>query len=424
MDRERIGSILAGLYGESRERRAATDKELNEMILGGLSTEEACMLIKAAAKQDPREQFWFYNAQHRIVFAFLRTAKEEYISSYLEIFPSLMDNAKLMVLQTLALLKTKKSAEAFMELLRRHVASGELRDLSFATVDLQKTPIYPEIFFPEILSYARAPDFSWEISNMAAHYIKRGMLDPRSLAPYGPQLLVAYNEYRKRLLALKERIEKGEADREEYSQDSARAEVILELLGYIPGDAVEKSLREGIDSGDAHTMLWAVVSLLRQGKEVDPKHVEVVAADAETRNLLYDQLQQLKKTKLFPKKYRTQEAFAESQLVNWLTFPTELGRAPDAIELVKVVSEDVGGDDGILDLYLFKFRCESEPWKENGWMAGVAGAYRRKDAPTTTSRGCTFSEMEPWESKTPEQHVNDTIQYLADLADLTKKGKR
>jgi hypothetical protein len=35
-----------------------------------------------------------------------------------------------------------------------------------------------------------------------------------------------------------------------------------------------------------------------------------------------------------------QEAFAESDMVNWLTYPTELGHVPDKIELMQVLTID------------------------------------------------------------------------------------
>lgn len=59
-------------------------------------------------------------------------------------------------------------------------------------------------------------------------------------------------------------------------------------------------------------------------------------------------LKRLGNTSLFPETYRTQKAFAEADMVNWL-YPTELNRVPDEIELMKVVAVNTGLPDGIYD---------------------------------------------------------------------------
>ncbi len=47
----------------------------------------------------------------------------------------------------------------------------------------------------------------------------------------------------------------------------------------------------------------------------------------------------------------TQEKLAESDMVGWLTYPTELARAPDAIELMRAVEVDTGPDEGGVFVY-------------------------------------------------------------------------
>jgi hypothetical protein len=131
------------------------------------------------------------------------------------------------------------------------------------------------------------------------------------------------------------------------------------------------------------------------------------------RNLLFDHLKDKDLTELMPARYRTQAALAESNMVRWLLYPTELGRAPDQIEMKKVLSIDTESDDGILDYYLFRFRTLPPHWAaKDGWMAGVAGPFVRKESPTTDSNGGTFSDFEPWASRTPAEHMGDVQELL------------
>jgi uncharacterized protein YneF (UPF0154 family) len=75
---------------------------------------------------------------------------------------------------------------------------------------------------------------------------------------------------------------------------------------------------------------------------------------------------------LFPPSYNTIEKGAESYLVTWLEFPTELGRAPDEIQLLtKILLED-----GVSTYYVFKYASRQPKWAAKlNWMIGVAGPY-------------------------------------------------
>src|SRR6185436_8162736 len=106
------------------------------------------------------------------------------------------------------------------------------------------------------------------------------------------------------------------------------AGVLLDLLGHVPTTEVEAELRRaGDDYTDPRLRMYALLSLLRHDQEVDPAAIAEVAQSAEARKFLFDGLQKLERFHLYPAALRTQAALAESDLVNWLIHPTELGRA-------------------------------------------------------------------------------------------------
>jgi hypothetical protein len=212
---------------------------------------------------------------------------------------------------------------------------------------------------------------------------------------------------------------------EEYAEPRSLGALLLDLLGYLPGAETEEVLKRALTFTDPRLLCFAAVSLLRRGWEVPPQKLAGIAASAETRNMLHDQLHALNQRALFPEHFRTQPAFAEADMVNWLIFPTELGRAPDEIELMQVISADAGPPEGEIDWYLFRFRThDTESPAESPWLAGVSGPYRRKDGPTTEAGGDTFSSFEPWDSKPPEAHVGDVRQLLRDWRRAHARGRR
>jgi len=145
--------------------------------------------------------------------------------------------------------------------------------------------------------------------------------------------------------------------------------------------------------------MFAAISLLRHECEPAKEDIMDIAANSETRNWFYNALVKMGRSEIYPEEYRNQKSFAESNMVEWLVYPTELGRMPDEIELMNVFDIDEK------EYYLFRFRCQSsEHWKEKGWMAGVAGPFDKRNSPTTLAEGHTFSHFENWESKQPREH--------------------
>jgi hypothetical protein len=90
-------------------------------------------------------------------------------------------------------------------------------------------------------------------------------------------------------------------------------------------------------------------------------------------------------------------------MCSWLTYPTDLGRERDDIEQMAVIPLP----DSTLDMYVFRFRTLGDHWAAaKGWLAGVAGPYRRAELPGRLGgRRATFSRMEPWSSRDVEGHV-------------------
>ena len=62
----------------------------------------------------------------------------------------------------------------------------------------------------------------------------------------------------------------------------------------------------------------------------------------------YQLLSDYNKINLFPEEYNTLVKGAESNLANWLEFPTELDACPDEIEHIKRVTFDFDGQDNFV----------------------------------------------------------------------------
>ncbi|MDW8107056.1 MAG: hypothetical protein RMK45_06205 [Armatimonadota bacterium] len=105
-------------------------------------------------------------------------------------------------------------------------------------------------------------------------------------------------------------------------------------------------------------------------------------------------------------------------MVDWLKFPTELGRPPDEIEWMGAYP--VLTEEGEAEVHLFRFRVEDEPWE-----AGIAGPYLLSEIPTTNHLGGTFSRFDKWDECAPEEHVERILNTVGTVRRVqTPAGER
>jgi hypothetical protein len=130
---------------------------------------------------------------------------------------------------------------------------------------------------------------------------------------------------------------------------------------------------------------------LNEGENITELEILPYAKNLITRESTYRLLEEKNKTELFPKEFYTIEKGAESNLANWLEFPTELDGCPDEMELVKRVTIDF--DDNNVYYYVFKFRINEPHWaSKDGWMLGVVGPYFEDSKPYDFPHA-TFSRL-------------------------------
>lgn len=105
-----------------------------------------------------------------------------------------------------------------------------------------------------------------------------------------------------------------------------------------------------------------------------------LAENPSTRHALFGILEGFGRKDLFPLTFDTLEKSAESFLVNWLEFPTELNACPDEIEFYETISLEEDGK--LLEYFVFRFKkSPPPPGFSDGWILGVAGPYQKDSRP-------------------------------------------
>lgn len=127
---------------------------------------------------------------------------------------------------------------------------------------------------------------------------------------------------------------------------------------------------------------YAAESLLSLSQEVPQWAIDDLARDLVHANLIYGTLEQHGKAHLFPRELASEEYLAKSDLVHWLTYPTELGQAPDEIEYIGKISYLFK-----MEVYhVFKYRSCSDTLGDDlrdkwliGWSSKDGGTFSNFD---------------------------------------------
>jgi len=309
-----------------------------------------------------------------------------------------------------ASIATEASAREYVSLLKDRMSVAPFENIPLNSIF--ENPHAESVYFPALFEYAHKPEYRGPMLELSHRFCEEERLEPEDLKPING---LVYDSFDATWEPVKEAQQSSDGEwmwKEPYSDIRHGICLLLDLMGYMECENSVERLRNALALPDPRLKMFAVLALVRLGENVAVHELVSIAQSSETRNLLYDGLASRGRQDLFPVEYSTQEAFAESDMVNWLAYPTELGRPPSDLELMKVIFEE--DEDGTrLRFYVWKF-CMSDPhWaSENGWMAAISGPFDLSEGPNTCPLGSTFSRFDKWDSYRPEQHLDRILELF------------
>ncbi|MEP7219288.1 MAG: hypothetical protein ABI876_10250 [Bacteroidota bacterium] len=383
----RLTKILHDLHSNSIEVRDTAYQRLIELSNVKLTHEESVQVMEATGEHYSPLSDSKSEITAGLFFVAEKSSVPEYILIVRRLFARYPMKEKIEAINMLGTIDDKKSVEGTAELIlefENRICAGAAKE----SVQQRTEHVLVDIAMYEVL-----------LNDVKKQWIGKELMQRLS-----PAILCATRSYGNLLGPMQSSLGTDDINWEEYAILHYNMAYLLDILGYIPGDEEEKELRNAMDLSDPYLKLFDICSLLRRGITAPPAEFLRVAQSGETRNLLYDNLTELKRIDLFPRKYLTQEALADGAMESWLTYPTELGQLPDSIELMTIRNKTT--KQGIEDYYFYKFKT-NPPHKlaERGWLAGVAGPFLRANTPTITAGGETFSEFNPWTDSFPDDYM-------------------
>ena len=182
----------------------------------------------------------------------------------------------------------------------------------------------------------------------------------------------------------------------------ANLEYICDAAGYFmshasPDPELVSLISDLLSLKDATIGYYALSTLLKVKYDVPDEAISFLALNLTVADMTYRLLKKHHMSDRFPAELRDPAYLAKSDLVHWLTYPTELGREPDEIELLGVTKKK--GET----FHVFRYKSDSDNLGDDlkgVWLIGWSG-----------NDGGTFSNFDKYadyEKKTLEK----TVKYI------------
>lgn len=408
-----LSSALQRVRAEDPETRSAAGREVRELLEKRASIADVSAVIETASSGDlPPPELAFQSADGNLLRTVWGKTTDEHVAMVDSRFDAFSTAGRSDALALLAQTETKTSAEAYVKLLRDH--GWPEQSWPAMTVAFEQKALFPEVILPALLDGSIDGMPEEVIDRLLLGYGSAGKL-PENIQDAARARTVRRARERLAVLApLQKSDGVGWRWDEGYVELRTHAGLVLDVLGHLGrSDDSVAALRQAESLEDPRVGLFAVLSLLELGETPAPESLRDVAGDPESRGHLFRRLQSSNALDLMPSSERTQEKLAEADMVAWLTYPTELGRAPDQIELMNTAEVDAGADGGVFVYYVFRFRTHEPHWSaKDGWMAGISGPFRKEDMPTMDGWGETFSAFTKWDEFDASQHLSSVRQLM------------
>ncbi len=404
-----LGPTLAKLLHAKPDVREAGCGALAVLADRKLTAKDGIALVRLATEVTylPQPSDW-NDPVHELLFPLVENPHAQLLPHLRAAYGVVSELAKCAVLAAIAAIGTRAAAQAFMACVRAGWPKAVYGRVFNEAYNLAA---HGDVMFPELA--LNAGRYLGDVTNVLIYALTSGKLDASNLdleplAPLAKRALADLTPKAARASksGTKWRVAAG------YAKVRADLGAWLDIAGHLRAPSLLPFLTKATSLHDPKLAGFAAFSLLRRKRPVAEKIWERVAADHETRRMLYDYLDNLGALEKFPARWRTWEAFACAAMAEWLMYPSELGYVPEEIELMKRLAA------GRRAFYVWKFRSRK------GWAAGVSGPYVEAGTPKPMHSSSTFSSFEPAAKKTPEEHALSVLGTLAKWDKARTKKKR
>lgn len=161
-------------------------------------------------------------------------------------------------------------------------------------------------------------------------------------------------------------------------------ELIVDLACYLNSEEINNIVEELDKYDNGSTDIFIIKYKIINKMQINKEKIDKLKNEDDRLWSLYNVLENLGVNNIYLNDI-TQEQIAKSDMIRWLSYPTELGSRPDKIELL--------GNFIFNDTKCYAFKFSKEGFRISGDLIGVAGGYPI-DKVSSDACGYTFSKFE------------------------------
>ncbi|MFC0878803.1 hypothetical protein ACE01N_19565 [Saccharicrinis sp. FJH2] len=190
--------------------------------------------------------------------------------------------------------------------------------------------------------------------------------------------------------------------------------IVLSILTFLIYRFIKVRIQNRKINQQRFDRIKPIYDRLENGEKLTEQDVYEYAKNIQTREMTYRLLHEHNMIEIFPQEYISIIKAAESNLANWLEFPTELDACPDEIEHIKRVTFDFDGQNNFVHYEVFKYRVNEPHWAaKDDWILGVVGPYF-DDSKPYDHPGATFSRVSSrLETITPDEEAKWVHEHIS-----------
>lgn len=409
-----LSTVFDGLKHSNYEIHDLAEHRLSRL---DLSTDDAIELIEAATEQYPNN-----NTNARLLRRFCNEMQPGYVAAVERVYDRLQGNeTREIALRLLTELSTPEALTAMARLLKRPSTQHVDLECAFVPLNGSEFTTYdpkPEgtAIFPELLSdfepIAKL-DTSKKVYELILDYAEHDLLsldEHPDFVSFCVRRALAIIEHDMPDI---ERLKARKKGRSDFSSDRVsqllaavdELQMICDLFRFTDSPLVSDVLSDSISAPTPGVQLFTAITMIAKNEGVDDATLESLAARPALRHRLWSLLDRIDRLDQFPTRFGDQQSLAEAELVMWLEFPTEMGRPPQEIELLRV--EELESQEGVRQTsYVYRFR--SDDFHEGKWLLGLAGPYASEGPPRIGARN-TFSHFGEYDPHGLEEAIQSLI---------------
>lgn len=189
-------------------------------------------------------------------------------------------------------------------------------------------------------------------------------------------------------------------------------EIIIDLCCYLRNEQIDNLVIE-LDNltlnYDCNIFILKYKAI--NNLDINNKKLEELLNNEEFIEKVFRIMENINKLNILPLDKITQEMIAKSSMIEWLKYPTELGKVPDEISLL--------GEFEFNSQICYAYKFKSNSFRTKEYMLGIVGGYEPNKT-TARNSGLTFSAFEIVDNDYMKQ-ANKLAQFMFDLWEKRKK---